>query len=146
MFWTTKVLQWTYAIVDALLGTLSTRPAAALLTTPKVDLYSAGPGLGPNMAYGAFTKCIYSGYASATLTPAGPVNLPGQVQGLLANALFTATVASPFVPDTAIGYFISDGAANVYAAELFTNPIPFASAGDFADLLVAMPLAASQPI
>lgn len=135
MFKTTALLAITRALLDALLGSLGTRPAAALLTTPKIELYTARtaqPSI--NSAYADFTFANFSGYANAALVLSGPVNPGPNSAALIANANFIATTASPFVPNTILGYAVTDGASVLYAAEEFTSPVPIASAGDFLDL------------
>ena len=142
MFVASIMPQWTAVLIAAMMAALSTRPAAALLTTPTIELYSARI-LTPNqnMDYANFTKCIFSGYAPDTVSLTGPVNLATNFLGLLADAVFIATSASPFVPDTAMGYMLSDGASNVYLAEDFITPVGFAGPGAFLNLDFVAPLA-----
>lgn len=141
MFVTSILPQWTAALLTALLAALTTRPAAALLATPTIELYSSRI-LAPNaqMDYANFTKCVFSGYAGDSVTLSGPVQLATNFLGMLADAVFIATSASPFVPDTAVGYMLTDGAATVYLAEDFATPVGFAAPGAFLNLDFVAPV------
>ena len=141
MFVQSMMPQWTAILITAFLTALSTRPAAALIPTPTLELYSAHTNApSPSMIYTDFTPCVFSGYAPDVVTLSGAVNLGPQTLGALANGNFIATAASPFIPDTAIGYMLSDGATTVYLAEDFASPVPFAAPGDFLDFAFASAL------
>lgn len=144
MFLVTVAYQWAFSLIQAMLGALSARPAAALLTTPKVLLYKAGPVPAGDSAVGDFTAVAFSGYADASLTLAGPILTSGGEWAMIGTVTFTATTASPFVVDTAIGYIVYDGATAYYGGEQFADPVPFGQAGAALSLTVVLPLASLQ--
>jgi len=140
VFYVTGIFTWAWTLLTSMFTALSTRPAAALLSTPQVMLYNNNHVPGVVDSVSNFTPCIFSGYANATVTLTGPGNLSGTQIGMLATASFLATTASPFVSDTAYGYILYDGASNYYGGELFPTPIPFAAAGAFLELDLVLPL------
>jgi hypothetical protein len=141
MFIITAILTIANTLINAVLTALSTRPAGALLTTPTIELWNATTGtLTPNSTYGQFTKTTFSGYAAVALTLTGPVTINPTTQGMIANASFVATSASPFVPDTILGYMLTDGVSALYAFERFANPVPIPAPGAFIDLSFVFPL------
>jgi hypothetical protein len=134
---------WALALLDALLSALKTVPAGALLTTPKVSLFSGSTVVSQNSTYASFTKCVFSGYADQTLTLSGPVNLPGIGQALIGTVTFVQSGGT--TGDTATGYFVSDGTATFYGGERLANPVAFAVNGDFLTVNVILPLPYYQP-
>jgi len=136
----TVLMTWSRALLNALLAALSARPAAALLTTPEVMLYSAGPAISPDAEVADFTAVIATGIAPEALAFSGVVNLPGGAQGATGHVDFVATTGSPFVQDTAIGYIITDGTSAFYGGELFESEVNFGQAGDALGLDIIMPL------
>lgn len=76
---------WTEAGIDEFLAALSTRPAAALMPTPNIHLYTE-PHL-PNPVTdtpASFTEATFNGYAPLPLVTGTPQNNPGggrMVQG-----------------------------------------------------------------
>lgn len=145
MFVVSAVVTYVRALTSALLAAFSARPAAELLATPNVHLYSNTFTPSPDSVLADFTECTFTGYAAVPLgTLSAPVNTGASTMGVVASVLFTA--GSPFTtPDNAVGYFITDTTnAILYCAERFSAPIPFAAAGDFLDLTVVLPLPLSQ--
>jgi hypothetical protein len=141
VFWTTKNFTWAKALIDAMLTALSARPAAALLTTPKLILIKAGGPITPTSAVADFTEANFSGYAQSAQTLAGPVTTASGGQGMLGSGTFVATTASPFVDNNVVGYLVTDGASAFYGGELFDAPQPIAAPGDFVGVNLVMPAA-----
>lgn len=136
MQYTTKNPSLNRNFVENWLNALMTRPAAALLTTPTLELYKAGP-TAPNMdaLFTDFTACDFTGYVPLAGAFAGPVNLPsGNGEGFYLDKVFIA--GSPFVSgaQNALGYLVTDGAGNLYMWEAFPVPFAFVAANDFLDL------------
>lgn len=133
-----------------ILAALGTRPAAALLATPKVRL-SMDPSFNPTpdstVAGLAANEANFSGYTAGGYAPtmSGPVNLAGDISGVTANVLPIATTATPFVSATCYGYWIDDG-VNVIVAEKFAGGVTanFGSVGDYLDLQVSIPVELAQ--
>lgn len=124
-------------LADNLLGALSARPAAALLVTPTVHLFTAGPApVTPFNVPGDFTEATFAGYTAVVLTLPllGPVNLPsGDGVGAHQEADFLAG-AIVLPGETILGYWIDDGATAMYYSEIFATPVPFVFPGDFLSL------------
>jgi hypothetical protein len=131
-------------IAAALLDALSARPAAALLVTPFVHLYTAGPApVGPLNVPGDFTEATFVGYAATALPLPllGPINGANNVLGKHEEVNFLAgAVVAP--GETILGYWVDEaaaGGASLYFAEAFDTPIPIVNAGDFISLdVIAM--------
>jgi len=140
----TVMLTWGRTLVNALLAALSARPAAALLVTPKVRLYSAGPALSPDSVVDDYTAVTATGVEDVALTITGVVNLDGNVQGAIGHVDFVATTADPFVEDTAIGYILFDGTDAFYGGEQFASEVNFGQAGDFLGLDIVFPIGGTQ--
>jgi hypothetical protein len=140
VFLTAVVFTYAKSLLDALLGCFSARPAAALLVTPKVELFSGSTVPGPNSAYGDFTRALFTGYAPVALTLSAPINPSVNTQAVIGNALFSIPGPGPITPDTATGYIITDGVSIYYGGERFAAPVNFTNIGDFLDLNVALPL------
>jgi hypothetical protein len=134
----TRLLTWMTAMLNKVVTALGTAPAGALMPTATLHLYSNVYTPNPLDTAAAYTECVFSGYAAVALTLSAPVLGPGNSVCSLANGLFTSTVASPFVPDTAVGYYVLS-AGSLVAAEKFQTPVPFAAAGHFLDLTVLFP-------
>ena len=130
---------WQVAVLDALLAALNARPAGALFTTPKLDLYVNNYAPTGNDAFSAFTLATFHGYAEVTPVFNAPGNLQGNDQAVTSSGFFQATAGGITVA-TCYGYLLSDGAANVYFAEQFAVPVGFANPGDFLDLDLVLPL------
>jgi hypothetical protein len=120
-------------------------PGAALLITPFVHLWSAGPGnITPDTLPADFTEATYSGYApiALPLPLIGGVNADGTTLGWLKSILFVAgAVVAP--GETIAGYWIDEaavGGTDLYMAERFVTPIPIVTVGDFIDVDVIMPV------
>lgn len=143
MYMQTQTLTYSRAFMDALLGAMTVVPGAALLAAFKVRLLKVGVGvITPDTVIGDLTayEADYSGYVAATPTLAGPVRLSNSDEGLIVSVPFIAGVASPFVPNTIAGYFLSVGAVFV-AGELFApaGPVPLGYPGSFLDLNLCVP-------
>jgi hypothetical protein len=135
MFVTSKQPWFTRALANALVGTLSAVPGAALLVTPFVKLFtaaSANPS--PNSVPTDFTEATFAGYAGLALTLplVGPINLLPQTVGSHNEVDFIAgAVVAP--GETILGYYVVDNNAaptKVYLSELFQSPIPIVNPGD----------------
>lgn len=133
MFLVAKDPVWQQSLLSALLEALTTRPAAVLLLTPKVHLFSAVTSApNPFSLLTDFTENTFDGYAAQSLSmPAAPTRLTTntgmQKQG---DVDFIAGGAIIAPGESAIGYWIDDGAANMYMAELFVTPVSFVNPGD----------------
>lgn len=138
-YYRTKRFTWASALVDGMLGALSARPAAALLTTPKIILYTAGPPVTPDASVAAYTEATFHGYAAAALTLLGPVLLGGTDRAMIAALSFIAT-AGGTINDQLLGYLMTDGATAFYGGEAFPAPINIAGVGQFLDLDLICPL------
>lgn len=136
MEYTTKNPTIYFNFLENWLIALTTRPAQALLTTPTLELYKAGPTTPDAFAaYTDFTPCDFTGYAPLAGAPAGPVNDPsGKGEAFYLDKVFIA--GSPFISgaQNALGYLLSDGAGALYMWEAFPVPVPFTASGDFLDL------------
>ena len=128
-------------IQAALLACLGTRPAAALIASWKVHLFTAGPNpITPATVPADFTEAAFTGYPAggiAVTFPGGPINLTSQ-QGiaLLQSAVFICSAGG--TPESILGYWIDDG-TNMILAETFGTPIPIVNSGDFVDLIAQFP-------
>jgi hypothetical protein len=134
------------AILNAFLGALSARPAAALLVTPFVHLYKAAAHPpSQDSAIADFTECAFTGYAPVALAlpMLGPINPDPSNSGVHNEADFLAgAIVGP--GETVLGYWIDDaavGGVNLYFSEQLATPIPIAAIGDFVslDVLTALP-------
>lgn len=130
----------------ALLDALSARPAAALLVTPFVHLFTAGPSpITPDSVPGDFTEATFAGYAAVawTLPLLGPINISANNLGVhnVENFLGGAVVPPG---ENILGYWVDEAAAagtTLYMAETFVSPVPIAFPGDFISLDLIMALA-----
>lgn len=138
------------AFLASIIGAYKTAPMNPLIDTAKVRLsnnpaFVASPG--STVAELDATECAYSGYAAGgiALVVGAPVILSATCEGAVTALQFLATSATPFVSDTAYGYWIDDG-VNVILSEPFSVPggIPFAAAGNFLELIVQLPQQAPQ--
>jgi hypothetical protein len=136
-----------YGLVFAgtIIAGLTTRPAAALIVTPKVRLTKAtlfNPQPGTLLADLTPDECDYTGYAAGGIAPtwSAQVNLSGSVIGILANVTFICTGSASPSPNTATGYWCDDG-TNPIVMEAFgaLGPFGFTSPGDYLDLQVNIP-------
>lgn len=138
------------AFLNTIMAALKTVPMAALVVGAKMRL-NTNPAFNPQpsdtIADNTANEADYSGYAAGGIAVvlSAPVNLSPTCQGVVSSGLFLATTATPFVPSVAYGYWVDDG-TNIIIAEKFgggTN-FPFASAGDFLDLIINLPAQAIQ--
>jgi hypothetical protein len=139
MFYTSKGPIWQAVVLDDMLKALTTLPTGALLATPKVELFTAGPQFTGRDLWTNYTRCTFAGYAAVAAVVTAPGNLKNSDQAVIVNAHFEAAGVLA-TSETAVGYMLSDATANVYLGEFFDTPIPFAVAGDFLDLDVVLPL------
>jgi len=123
-------------LLDSILAALMVNPAAALLTTPEVHLFTAGPTpILPTQVPGDFTEATFVGYASVVIAALpGPINLPSTLgRGRHQNIDFLGgAVVAP--GEQILGYWVDDGAAAFYWGEIFPAPIPIVNPGDFISL------------
>jgi hypothetical protein len=145
MFYQSKAPVLTQAFVDTIIAAFVTVPGGALVLTPKARLYNAGPAPSPGMNAGLFTECVFTGYVATAITLSAPVSLSPAVEAAIANAVFIAVAGSPYVPDVALGYFVTDGTDTLIMAEAFPNPISFPAPGAFLDLSVSFPVSEYPP-
>lgn len=131
-------------LVDALLDALSVVPGAALLVTPKVHLFTAGPTpILPTSLPADFTQATFAGYAAAALA----LPLLGSIQidpNDLAQHNEVDFLAGAVVApgETILGYWVDEAVAGglvLYMAEIFETPIPITQVGDYISLDVAFP-------
>ncbi len=126
------------SVVAAMVAALKTVPGGALLTTPTVHLFTAVAGsLSPTMLTTAFTEATFAGYAAATPTLEGPLNLNnnnGLAEGQLATFVASSGITTP--GQNTLGYWVDNGSTTFYMAELFPTPIVFVNPYDFLDLSV----------
>jgi len=145
VFYRTQQMTTNYDLWSALITTLSTRPAGALLATPTVRLFTdTGLTITPATLLTAFHEADFDGYVAAAISAwVGPV-LNAQSSALLhQEADFIA--GSAIAPGQAVyGYYITDDPATKwYFAEVFRNssgtPIAmqFAAPGDYLSVDVA---------
>jgi hypothetical protein len=147
MFIATATFTAVQALITALLEALGTRPAAALLTTPSIELFTAWSGrLNPQSTYSQATVATFSGYAITAITLSGPVEFADSIWGMIGTVNFIATTGSPFVPDTILGYMLTNGTGTLYGGEFFQNPVPIAAPTDFLTLNFAFPLNAFMQV
>lgn len=132
------------ALTDAMLSALDTNPAAALITTPKVKLFTAGPApILPTSVPADFTEATFVGYAAVALTLPllGPIQIDPDTRSGHNEADFLAgAVVSP--GETILGYWIDDDVAaptKMYLGEIFETPIDITQAGDYISLDVNFP-------
>jgi len=124
---------------NGLIGALSARPAAALLVTPFVHLFTAGPTpITPDSVPADFTEATFVGYAAAALTLplVGPLVIGADQLGGSNQANFIGGAVVP-PGETILGYWIDEAAAAgtiMYLGETFQSPIPIAQLGDFISL------------
>lgn len=138
----TRHLTISRALSAAMVGALSARPAAALLVTPTVKLFTALTGvISPVSTVSQFVEATFVGYAAAVLPALSAViNLPsGTGVGAHAEVDFLGG-AVVFPGETIMGYWIDDGAGGFIAAELFDNVVTIVNLGDFLSLDVVFGL------
>lgn len=136
---------WSQAFIDTILLAFSSDPGSALITTPTIRLFTAGPApISAHSVCGDFTEAIFDGYAAVDwdFTLGQIVNLPsGQGRGFCPNSAVYVAGGAIGAGETILGYWITDAAKSIlYAAEYFPAPIPLASPGDFIDLSILGPL------
>lgn len=134
-------------LADAILDALSARPAAAILSTPTVHLYTeVDPPISPLSTPTDFTEATFAGYADAAL-PAlvGPINTLTSTRAVHGQVDFTGgAVVAP--GQNIAGYYVTDGGGtNFYYGEAFPAPIPIVNPGDTISLDVILPILEITP-
>lgn len=131
-------------LVEDLLGALSVVPGAALLVTPFVHLFTAGPAtILPTTLPAEFTEAAFVGYvAKALALPLlGPVNI--DANNLAAHNEVDFLAGAVVAPgEMILGYWVDEDAGVgvvMYMGEIFDAPIPIAFVGDYISLDVAFP-------
>lgn len=142
MFFTSKRPTIQTAVAAEWLAILDSAAAAALLTTPVVELFISGPPLTGNDVYANYKPCTFAGYLPAQLKLNKAGNLLNGDQARTAPAYFEVGAGNT-IDESALGYLVSDGAAKIYMAEFFPSPVPFSAPGDFLDLDVIWPVSIS---
>jgi len=145
MFWTTKLLTWTYTMLGYLLAALDSAVATPLFQGAQVHLYTNIITPSPSSVPGDFVEATYNGYtATAVGALSGDVRIGSNAISRLANYFFGVTSPGG-TSDTVYGYWVSNAANTVVlCAERFTSPAGMANPGDFIDLTLSLPLAAQQ--
>lgn len=135
MFVTSVQPFFTFDFMSDIVTALSVNPAAALLVTPIVKLFtavSANPN--PLSVPGDFTEAAFVGYADQALTLPllGPANLiPNTIGGHREVDYLAGAVVAP--GENILGYYVVDNSGaptKVYLSELFQAPIPIINPGD----------------
>lgn len=142
-FVVTQEMTWANAVLDSMLEALTTRPAGALLTTPTVHLFTAGPQpISGTSVPGDFTEATFSGYAAVTLSGfLGPINLPSNDgRGVHQEADFLAGAGAGPPGQSILGYWLDNGSTTFYGGETFQTPVQIVNPGDFLSLDVVFPI------
>lgn len=131
-------------LVDDMLSALDTVPIAALIVTPKVHLFTAGPAvITPGSLPADFTEATFVGYAVAALTLPllGPINADAQDRGVHNDVDFIGGAVVP-PGQVILGYWVDELVAagtKLYMGEIFETPIAIALPGDYISLDVLFP-------
>lgn len=144
MRWAAQKVVLAKRIADLLLGTLSARPAGALLTAPKLHLSKdAAFAVIPTSSSVtlALQEADFSGYAAGGVAVVfvGPVNMGSQADGLIMDNVFLRTLGTPDIGESVYGWWIDD-AAGFVCGEAFGQPLALDLVEDFLDLLIAVPI------
>jgi len=126
-------------LTDAILSALDTNPAAALIVTPWVHLFTAGPApVLPTSVSADFTEATFVGYAPVALPMPllGPIQIdPNDRSGHHEVDFLAGAVVAP--GETIIGYYVDDDdltPTKLYLGEIFETPIEITSPGDYVSL------------
>lgn len=140
MFVVAQTLLYSQTLIDALLASLGTRPAAALLATPTVHLYTGAHTPNPVADTAAsFTEATFTGYTAQALTLGSTVNTGSNGRGKQGDVDFLCTTSGIFAAIT--GAWIDDGTGPaIYGQVAFDTPIPISNAGDQLSLDFVFPL------
>jgi hypothetical protein len=135
MFVTSVAPFWTFDFMSEIVDALSTNPAAALIVTPFVKLFTAvAANPSPQSIVADFTEATFVGYAgkAMTLPLVGPANAaPNVLMGHREVDWLAGAVVAP--GEVILGYYVVDDNAaptRVYLSELFQAPIPIINPGD----------------
>jgi hypothetical protein len=143
--YTSQSVVYGRTFMNGLLKTMKTVPGAALLATGKLRL-SKDPSFAPTpattLAELEANECDFSGYPAGGIAVSltTDLNETPQIQGILTRGVFAATTATPFVPGSALGYWIDDG-TDMAIGERFADEgtASFANVGDFLVLNAVLP-------
>ena len=148
--YTAQQVTYGQAFVNTILAALKTVPGAALIVAGKLRL-SNNPTLvltpQTTIAALAANECAYSGYTAGGIAVvlSAPLNLSNNAQGVLTTGLFLAVTATPYVPDTATGWWIDDGTNFIVGERFAGNQVAtFAAPGAFLDLIAELPIQLGQ--
>jgi hypothetical protein len=135
---------WHESLLSDLLGCLDVRPAAALLVTPALRLFTDNNIGSPRDDSPAFhTEATYTGYAEQAVVLGTPVNLTVDGKGRVVTVTFACT-ANLVGAITVHGWMLTDGhggaATRVYAEGRFPAPVTVQYIGDSVVLTVTLPL------
>lgn len=143
--WKTNVAVLSTYMRNAMLKALSVNPAAALWSAPKVHLSkdpSFNPGPTDTNATLAPQEATFTGYTAQVPVFTVPVNLDIHSQGLITTVVFQSTGSA--IVNTITGYWADDG-TNLFVAESrLADAIAVASAGDFVQVDLALPIFFTQ--
>jgi len=151
MFIQTRNPVYSRTLSEAILGALDVNPAAALIVTPFLHLFTVGPApITPDSVIADFTECTFVGYAPVAVTfpLLGPIKLADFVIAVERSLMF---VGGAIVPpgENALGYWVDDaavGGTNLYISEAFVGPAGFALPGDFLQLDLLFPFPMQQSL
>ena len=135
MFVTSIAPFYTFDFMSEIVDALSARPAAALLVTPFVKLFTAvAANPSPISIVADFTEATFVGYAGKALALplVGPANAaPNVIMGHNEADWLAGAVVAP--GEVILGYYVVDDNAaptRIYLSELFQAPIPIINPGD----------------
>lgn len=137
------------SLLQALLGALIARPAAALINaTMEVHLYTdrLNPMTTENPTNTDFTEATFDGYTAQGPTAYSISRTPNQSGFEMHTPVFFISTGTT-INELIKGYYVvAEGGTDVFLWEDFTNPIPMGVViGDFLDLDAAFPIL-FQPI
>jgi hypothetical protein len=148
--WQSKQVIWGLAFANTVLAALKTVASGALIASAKLrlsNLSTFNPTPASTIAALAANECAYSGYTAggiAVVLTTGLILSPA-CQGAVTTGVFEATTASPFVPDTAYGWWIDDGTNFICGEKFGTGTYAaFAAPGNFLDLAAFLPFQLTQ--
>ncbi len=135
-------------LATAWLAALNAAPGGALLLTPFVHLFTAGPAtISPDTLPTDFTEATFVGYSSQALNLPllGTINIDAETIARHNEENFVGgAVVAP--GEMIAGYWVDNDAAagtQMYMGERFSNPVAIAVLGDFIalDVIFAMKMA-----
>jgi len=146
MFVHLEKLIWSQSLLDSILAALSVVPGGALLTAPKVHLYTDAHIPDPvNDTPASFTEAAFTGYAAVVLTTVGPENLSGNSGRMLQGDVdIICTGSGGGFPQILGCYLTNTLGATLYAQCPFDAPVNIARVGDAINLDFSLPLTFKQ--